>query len=43
MDTLGVKEGWLILFDRRPEIDWDTKIYLKTETDGDKTVVIVGC
>ncbi|GHT21247.1 hypothetical protein AGMMS4957_09750 [Bacteroidia bacterium] len=43
MDTLGVKEGWLIIFDRRPEIDWDTKIYLKTEKVEGKTVTIVGC
>ncbi|MDR0844706.1 MAG: ATP-binding protein, partial [Tannerella sp.] len=43
MDTLGVKEGWLIRFDRRPDMDWDTKIYLKTEKIEDKTVTIVGC
>jgi hypothetical protein len=43
MDTLGVKEGWLIIFDRRPEIDWETKIYLKTEKIEEKTVMIVGC
>ncbi|GAP72930.1 hypothetical protein SAMD00024442_5_50 [Candidatus Symbiothrix dinenymphae] len=43
MDTVGTKEGWLIIFDRRPDIDWDAKIYLKTEKVGDKTVSIVGC
>ncbi|MDR0844451.1 MAG: ATP-binding protein [Tannerella sp.] len=43
MDSLGVKEGWLIIFDRRINIDWETKIYLKTETMGDKTITIVGC
>ncbi|MDR0835392.1 MAG: ATP-binding protein, partial [Tannerella sp.] len=43
MDTLGVKEGWLIIFDRRPDIDWDTKIYLNTENIEGKTVTIVGC
>jgi hypothetical protein len=43
MDTLGVKEGWLIIFDRRPEIDWETKIYLKTVKMDGKTVTIVGC
>ncbi|GAP73471.1 hypothetical protein SAMD00024442_93_5 [Candidatus Symbiothrix dinenymphae] len=43
MDTVGAKEGWLLIFDRRPEIDWDAKIYLKTEEVGDKTVSIVGC
>ncbi|KAA6302742.1 MAG: hypothetical protein EZS26_001249 [Candidatus Ordinivivax streblomastigis] len=43
MDTLGVQEGWLIIFDRRPDIDWDTKIYLKTERFEDKTLTIAGC
>jgi hypothetical protein len=43
MDTLGVKEGWLIIFDRRPDIDWETKTYLKTEKIKSKTVTIVGC
>ncbi|GHT48707.1 hypothetical protein AGMMS49982_00530 [Bacteroidia bacterium] len=43
MDTVGAKEGWLIIFDRRPNIDWDTKIYLKTEKIDDKTLTIVGC
>ncbi|GHT72579.1 hypothetical protein FACS189456_1470 [Bacteroidia bacterium] len=43
MDTLGVKEGWLIIFDRRVDVDWDAKIYLKTERIKDKTLTIVGC
>ncbi|GAP72910.1 AAA-like domain-containing protein [Candidatus Symbiothrix dinenymphae] len=43
MDTVGAKEGWLIIFDRRPDIDWDAKIYLKTEMVQGKTVTIVGC
>ncbi|GHT52273.1 hypothetical protein AGMMS49982_12030 [Bacteroidia bacterium] len=43
MDRLGAKEGWLLIFDRRPDIDWDAKIYLKTETVEGKTVTIVGC
>jgi Holliday junction resolvase len=43
MDVLGVKEGWLVIFDRRVDMDWDTKIYLKTEKIEDKTLTIVGC
>ncbi|GAP72669.1 hypothetical protein SAMD00024442_4_15 [Candidatus Symbiothrix dinenymphae] len=43
MDTLGVNEGWLIIFDRSIPIDWDAKIYLKTENIENKTVTIVGC
>ncbi|GHV72433.1 hypothetical protein FACS1894201_01550 [Bacteroidia bacterium] len=43
MDTLGVKEGWLVIFDRRVDRDWDSKIYLKTEKINDKTLTVVGC
>ncbi|GHT18244.1 hypothetical protein AGMMS4957_00110 [Bacteroidia bacterium] len=43
MDTLGVKEGWLVIFDRRINMDWDTKVYLKTEKINDRTLTIVGC
>ncbi|GHT66805.1 hypothetical protein AGMMS50239_28870 [Bacteroidia bacterium] len=43
MDTLGVKEGWLVIFDRQVDMDWDTKIYLKTEKIKDKTLTIAGC
>ena len=42
MDTFGCTEGWLAIFDRRPEIDWDEKIYMKKETAEGKTVTIVG-
>ena len=42
MDTFGCTEGWLAVFDQRPEIDWSDKIYMKKETTGGKTVTIVG-
>ena len=42
MDTLGCSEGWLVIFDRRPEINWDEKMYWKKETTNRKTVTIVG-
>jgi hypothetical protein len=42
MDTFGCSEGWLAVFDRRPKISWDKKIYLKKETISGKTVTIVG-
>ncbi|GHT66402.1 hypothetical protein FACS189452_02230 [Bacteroidia bacterium] len=43
MDTLGVKEGWLVIFDRRVDVDWDAKIYLKTERIKETTLTVVGC
>ena len=42
MDIFGCSEGWLAVFDRRPEISWDEKIYMKNETIDGKTVTIVG-
>jgi hypothetical protein len=42
MDSCGCTEGWLALFDRRPELKWDDKIYLRKETVGSQTITIVG-
>ena len=42
MNAFGCAEGWLAIFDRRTEIDWDDKIYIKKETISGKTVTVVG-
>jgi Holliday junction resolvase len=42
MNTFGCTEGWLAIFDRRPETTWDDKIYIKKETIDGKTVTVVG-
>jgi hypothetical protein len=42
MDTYGCSEGWLALFDRRPDLKWDDKIYMRKETIGAQTITIVG-
>ncbi|MDR1981238.1 MAG: ATP-binding protein, partial [Tannerellaceae bacterium] len=42
MDSYGCKEGWLAIFDRRPERKWDDKIYMRKETAGAKTITVVG-
>ena len=42
MDTFGCIEGWLAVFDQRPNIDWDKKIFLKKETADGKTVTVIG-
>jgi len=42
MDTFGCTEGWLAIFDQRPEIAWDNKIYMKKESVEGKTVTVVG-
>ncbi|GHU95025.1 hypothetical protein FACS1894156_4010 [Bacteroidia bacterium] len=44
MDTLGSAEGWLLVFDRRPDRTWGEKIFTRTETTPDgKMITIVGC
>lgn len=42
MDTMGTKEGWLCVFDQRPELSWDDKIYCKEKKFENKIIHIVG-
>jgi len=42
MDTFGCTEGWLAIFDQRPEIAWEDKIFMNKETVEGKTVTVVG-
>jgi hypothetical protein len=42
MDVYGCREGWLALFDRRPDLRWDDKIFMKKETRDGKTITVVG-
>ena len=42
MDTFGCSEGWLAVFDRRPKISWDKKIYIQKKTVEGKTVTVIG-
>jgi len=43
LEHLGLSEGWLVVFDRRPEIPWDERISWQTEKKSGRTVHIVGC
>lgn len=43
MERLGCMEGWLVVFDRRPEVAWDTKIFWETRRMGEKVLHVVGC
>jgi hypothetical protein len=42
IDTLGCNEGWLAVFDRRTDIEWNTKIFMRKEIVDGKTVTVVG-
>ena len=41
--TLGLDEGWLILFNRDPETNWDQKITWDDVTHQGKSIHVVGC
>ena len=43
MDTLGTRRGWLVIFDRRPEVAWDEKISWCEETLAGHEIAVVGC
>jgi hypothetical protein len=42
MDIHGCSKGWLAVFDRRPDVKWEDKIYMKKEPVNGKTITIVG-
>ena len=43
LKTLGLNEGWLILFDRDSEKDWDLKITWDEVARKGRTIHVVGC
>jgi len=43
MESLGLKEGWVVLFDRRKTVGWDEKMFEREHRRGDARVVILGC
>ena len=43
LESLGLDEGWLVLFDPSLGEDWDARIFTRTETVGTRTVHVVGC
>jgi RecB family endonuclease NucS len=43
MDTLGCREGWLVIFDQRQGLSWDEKIYQKKHPlENGKSITIIG-
>ena len=42
MDIFGSNEGWLLIFDRNPEISWDEKIYYQQEILEGKIINVFG-
>jgi hypothetical protein len=42
MDLHCCNEGWMVVFDRRPTVKWEDKLYFKKETVNGKTITVVG-
>jgi type II secretory pathway predicted ATPase ExeA len=43
LESLALDEGWLVLFDKSTNADWDTRIFTRTTTVGTRTLHVVGC
>ena len=42
LDSLGLAEGWMPIFEKSKEKSWDEKIFTRDETFGGKTIHVVG-
>jgi hypothetical protein len=42
MDTLGAREGWLLLFDTRSTAPWDQRLTWETVAQAGRTPRVVG-
>jgi hypothetical protein len=43
LDTAGVDQGWLVLFDLRKERSWQDQLFVREVDVSGKTVRVVGC
>ena len=43
LDSLGMDEGWLVMFDLRSKAPWTERLSTRTELLGARCVHIVGC
>jgi hypothetical protein len=42
MDKIGTADGHLVIFDRRPEISWEEKIFREEQTYDNKQITVWG-
>lgn len=42
LDTVGLQEGWLVIFDQRRDRSWDERIWTDDVVAGGKTVHLIG-
>jgi hypothetical protein len=43
LDSAGLREGWLVMFDLRKEPSWEDKLYVREVESEGKRVHLVGC
>ncbi len=43
LGSLGLDEGWLVLFETRPARDWDARTFARDEIVNGRTLHIIGC
>jgi len=43
LDSSGLQEGWLVLFDLRETVTWAERLYVRQAEHAGKTIHIVGC
>jgi len=43
MDRVGAEEGYLIVFDRTPEVSWEEKVLVRQEQYGEHRIGVWGC
>jgi len=44
MDSVGSKEGWVVIFDRASKKSWSRKLYVKeVKLAGRKKITFFGC
>jgi hypothetical protein len=44
MEDCGAKEGWLEIFDRTPNENWDDRLYRRTvQAGGNAAIHVAGC
>jgi hypothetical protein len=43
LDTLGMQDGWLVLFDLRKDVSWEDKLFVRELEHAGKVIRVVGC
>ena len=42
LDTVGLHQGWLVVFDVRPDRSWEERLWQREAEAGGKRVMVIG-